>query len=245
VKKNLKKIFTLTLAIIMLFSALPVSVFAKEQPQAAVSEQQSHVHKKVTETKKATFSSAGQKIIKCSDCGKVLSKKAIPKIKTVKLKKLKFDYTGKRIRPTVTVKDSKGKTLKKGRDYIVVYFSNVNPGKAKATVIFKGDYSGTKKLSFLIIPVFNADITSQMGSDGKVTLKMDLSWQKVTGAASYKVSLYNGKKLFKSFTTNKTTLTFKNISYNTTYKLVFTAYDRSKNVIIKDSGIIKLEKFEK
>ena len=58
-------------------------------------------------------------------------------------------YTGKAIKPTVTVKYS-GKTLKSGTDYTVSYKDNTKVGTATVTITGKGSYSGTKKVTFKI-----------------------------------------------------------------------------------------------
>ena len=58
-------------------------------------------------------------------------------------------YTGKAIKPAVTVKYA-GKTLKSGTDYTVAYKDNVKAGTATVTITGKGDYSGTKKVTFKI-----------------------------------------------------------------------------------------------
>jgi hypothetical protein len=51
-------------------------------------------------------------------------------------------YTGTAQEPTITVTVD-GNTLTKGVDFDVVYSDNVNAGTAaKATVTFKGNYSG-------------------------------------------------------------------------------------------------------
>ncbi len=65
-------------------------------------------------------------------------------------------YTGSEIKPAVTVKamGTAGKvvTLKAGTDYTVTYASNLNVGTAKVTITGKGNYAGTKNLTFKIVP---------------------------------------------------------------------------------------------
>ena len=242
-KNQSKRILACLMALTMLLSVAPVSVFAAGmQSTAAVSATATHKHKKVTSVKKATFSKDGLITVKCSDCKKVLSKKTVAKIKTVKLKKDEYNYTGKAIKPTVIVKDSKNKTLKNGKDYTVAYISNKNPGKAVVKVTFKGNYSGTKLLNFAIEPLFTAYVVSQYG---KKTVDMYLSWDKVTGAFSYKVSLYKGKKLIKTVKTKETAAEFKSISENTKYRLVFTAYNLLGKKIISSDGDLKVPKSDR
>ena len=58
-------------------------------------------------------------------------------------------FSGETITPEVVIKDGK-ETLKEGRDYTVSYKDNLNIGTATITVKGKGNYTGSKKLSFKI-----------------------------------------------------------------------------------------------
>ena len=83
-------------------------------------------------------------------------------IKPFNLSKLKasirqssFAYTGKYIKPVVTVKGTvggKAVTLANWRDYKVAYKNFKNPGKATITVTGRGNYTGTLGLTFTIRP---------------------------------------------------------------------------------------------
>ena len=68
---------------------------------------------------------------------------------TIKLAKTSYTYTGKAIKPKVTVKYKK-KTLKKGKHYTVKYSDNVNPGTGFVKIKGKGAYTGTVKKEFRI-----------------------------------------------------------------------------------------------
>ena len=59
-------------------------------------------------------------------------------------------YTGKAIKPTLKVTYD-GKTLKRGTDYTLTYSNNTNVGTAKCTLKGKGDFTGTKTVSFKIV----------------------------------------------------------------------------------------------
>ena len=63
-------------------------------------------------------------------------------------------YTGKNIKPAVTVKNG-NTTLKAGTDYTVSYTNNKNVGTATVTITGKGDYSGTKTATFNIVKAVN------------------------------------------------------------------------------------------
>lgn len=78
-----------------------------------------------------------------------ISNKAISKA-TVSIKKTQYAYTGKAIKPAVTVKFN-NKTLKKGVDYTVAYSNNTKVGTAKITITGKGAYAGTKTVKFKIV----------------------------------------------------------------------------------------------
>ena len=73
---------------------------------------------------------------------------------SVKLGATSYTYDGKVKTPTVTVKNAAGKVLKKNTDYTVTYATGrKNVGTYKVTVKFKGNYTGTKPLSFKIKPI--------------------------------------------------------------------------------------------
>lgn len=58
-------------------------------------------------------------------------------------------YTGKKLKPAITVKDG-SRTLRQGSDYTISYTANTNPGTAHATITGKGSYKGTKRVEFTI-----------------------------------------------------------------------------------------------
>lgn len=121
--------------------------------------------------KKATFVSDGKVVTKCKSCGKTLSTKKINKISNVKLSKSIYTYDKKAKKPAVTVKDSKGKKLKKGTDYTVTYAKGRKSiGSYKVTVQLKGKkYSGKNTLTFRIAPAGTA-IKSVKAGKAKVTV---------------------------------------------------------------------------
>ena len=166
-----------------------------------------HSHKNVTT--KATLSKNGKVENKCSVCGDVKSTKTVYYPKTIKLSATSYTYNGKAKKPTVTVKDSKGNTLKKDTDYTVKYASGrKNPGKYTVTVTFKGKYEGTKKLTFTIKPAKAALSKVTAGSK-----QATVAWKAVSGATGYEVQYSTSSKLRSSKTatvkkgsTKKTTI---------------------------------------
>ncbi len=102
---------------------------------------------------KATLTANGKIVNKCSVCGVVKSTTAIPMAKTFIISATNYTYDGKVKTPAVTVKDSKGNTLRKGTDYDVTYSSGrKNVGKYAVKITLKGNYYGTKTLYFNINP---------------------------------------------------------------------------------------------
>lgn len=77
--------------------------------------------------------------------------KAAAKTPKIKFGETTLIYTGKSIRPKVTVKDSNGNKLKEGKDYIVAY-SSKKVGTYTVTVGLIGKYTGTKSTTYKIIP---------------------------------------------------------------------------------------------
>ncbi|MDE6412958.1 MAG: leucine-rich repeat domain-containing protein, partial [Eubacterium sp.] len=107
-------------------------------------------HNYKTTTTKATTKKNGSIVKKCSACG-VSTKTTIYYPKTITLSKTSYVYNGKAQKPSVTVKDSKGKKIAES-NYTVKYTSNKNVGKATVTITFKGNYKGTVKKTFTINP---------------------------------------------------------------------------------------------
>ncbi len=59
-------------------------------------------------------------------------------------------YTGKVLKPSLTVKDG-GTTLKNGTDYTVSYANNTKVGTATVMITGKGNYTGSRSLTFAIM----------------------------------------------------------------------------------------------
>ncbi len=110
-------------------------------------------HSYKTFVTKATLTANGKSVKKCAVCGTVASTTTIPYVWSVKLSATAYTYDGKAKTPTVTVKDSTGKVLTKNVDYTATYASGrTNAGTYKVVITLKGNYTGTKALSFKINP---------------------------------------------------------------------------------------------
>lgn len=144
--------------------------------------------------KKATFSADGKLVTKYKSCGETLSAKKINKISNVKLSKSIYTYDKKAKKPTVTVKDTKGKKLKKGKDYTVTYASGRRSiGSYKVTVQLKGKkYNGKETLTFRIAP---AGTTVKSVKAGKA--KVTVNWKQQTKNTSGYIIQCSTNKSFK------------------------------------------------
>ena len=100
----------------------------------------------------AAIGKDGKIVKKCSACGATVTS-SIAKISTVSLSAVNYTYNGGVKTPSVTVKDSTGKKLTNGKDYTVKYPSGrKNVGRYSVKITFKGNYSGTKTLTYNINP---------------------------------------------------------------------------------------------
>lgn len=169
--------------------------------------------------KKATTSSDGSSSKTCSICTFV-DHKVIPKVSSFALSSTSYVYDGKVKTPNVIIKDSSGKTLKKDTDYTVSYPSGrKNIGTYKFKIILKGNYTGTKTLTFNILP----GVTKCLKAT-QTTSSIKLTWSKVTGATGYRVYRHNGKKWVKLADTKNTTYTVSKLKAGTNYKYAVKAY---------------------
>ncbi|MBR2263537.1 MAG: SH3 domain-containing protein [Firmicutes bacterium] len=69
-------------------------------------------------------------------------------------------YTASAIKPSPTIKDG-SKTLTKGTDYTLKYSNNTWPGTATITITGKGNYTGSRKVTFKIKGTFVEYVTTE------------------------------------------------------------------------------------
>ncbi len=183
-------------------------------------------HKYTTKvTQKATLKSNGVQKKTCKYCGKS-TKTTIKRIKSVKPSTTQYDYSGKTKKPSVVVKNTAGTKLKKNVDYTVKYYGGrKNPGRYKIVVKFKGKYSGSKTVYFVIAP---KEPGSMKVSYGKTTIKS--TWSKSKGATGYYVELRNssgwfgsGKAIKRVYTKSKS-YTFKGLKKGKLYEVRVGSY---------------------
>ena len=136
----------------------------------------------------ATQNESGLSVTSCKVCGMITKATLIKRIASVSLSRTAFTYNGKVQTPTVVVKDSAGKVLKYKTDYTISYASGrKNPGQYSVKVTFKGNYSGTKTLTFTIAP--GTPTLKAVAGTRKVTL----SWNKQNGATGYLLYMATSK----------------------------------------------------
>ncbi len=159
---------------------------------------------------KASTKKNGSIVTKCTVCAAVKSKSTIYCPKTISLSTTNYTYNGKVKKPTVTVKDSKGKTISSG-NYTVTYASGrKNVGKYSVKITFKSNYCGSKTLYFTIKP--KATTLSSVTAKSK---GFTVKWKKQsTQTTGYQIqySTLSKFKSAKTITVSKNKTTSKTIS---------------------------------
>ncbi len=196
-----------------------------------VTQKQKEVAKKAhsykTTTTKATLSKNGKTVKKCTVCDKVADTTTIYAAKTVKLSKTKFTYTGKTIKPTLVVQNSKGKAIASSNYTVSGTRSTKNIGTYKFTITFKGNYKGSKTLTYTVNP---KTVSSLKLVSGKK--QMTVSYKKDTSVGGYEI-LYatnskftKGKKTIKLSSANTAKTTIKKLVSKKTYYVKVRAFKK-------------------
>ena len=133
------------------------------------------------------------------------------KASNIKLSKTAYTYNGKVQKPSVTVKDSKGKALK-STDYKIDYPKGMkNVGKYTVKVTLKGNYSGSKSMTYNINPKGTSVSKVTAAKKGfKVTWKKQAT--QTTGYEVQYSTASNFKKGNKTVTVSKNKTTSKSVS---------------------------------
>lgn len=146
----------------------------------------------------------------CSKCGAV-EKETIYAPEELELSDDRYTYNGKKYKPSVVVTDTEGDTIP-DTDYTVSYGNNKDAGVATVTVKFKGNYSGSLKTSFTIIPKTVASVPSLTAKSKSIVVK----WKKQTVQTSgYQIQYSTSSKF-----TDKTSKTITVKSNKTTSKTI-------------------------
>ena len=170
------------------------------------------------------------------------------KVSNIKLSSTSYTYNGKTKTSSVTVKDSKGRKLKKGTDYTVKYSSGrKNVGKYAVKVTFKGNYTGSKTVYYYIVPK-----STSISRVSALRKGFKLSWKKQkTQTTGYQIQYSTSKKFKKAkavnVSKNKTTSkyikklsskkkyyvrvrTYKKVKINGKTKKVYSSWSKTKTV---------------
>ena len=114
---------------------------------------------------------------------------------TVLTDKTAYTYTGKAIKPRVTVQIG-GKQLIEGTDYTVGYDGRKNVGTGKITIKGKGFYTGSKTVSFKIVKA-KQSITVKTNTLKVNASKLKSAKQTFTNKQIYKISGTKGDVTYK------------------------------------------------
>ena len=186
---------------------------------------------------KATTAKDGQTYKKCTVCGAVTGKTVIAKVSNIKLNKTAYTYNGKVQKPSVTVKNSKGKALKYGTDYTVSYPKGMkNVGKYTVKVTLKGNYSGSKSMTYNINPKGTG--VSKVTAAKK---SFKVTWKKqATQTTGYEVqysTASNFKKGTKTVTVSKNKTTSKSVSKLSAKKKYYVRVRTYKTVKVNGKNV--------
>ena len=149
-------------------------------------------------------------------------------------------YTGNAITPELTI-NYKGTPLEKGNDYEVSYDNHIEIGTATVTITGKGNYAGTKKVTFKITgeSLKKAAISGVAdkvynGKEQTQTIAVSLNGKTLTEGTDYTVTYADNKNVGKA----TVTVTGKG-AYTGTVKKNFkiTAYDMKTDSETKISGL--------
>lgn len=186
---------------------------------------QNHTHRYSSwiVSKKATLTEDGIRYRACDSCSS-RETATIEKISSVKLSSTSYVYDGKAKKPSVTVRNSKNALISADNCSVSYSKGRKSIGTYKVTVKFKGEYySGTKTLSFKIIPAAVKNLSVTAGKNSAA-----LKWSKVKGADKYKIYSYNSatKKLKLLKETSKTSYKFGSLKSTDRYSFVVKAYKK-------------------
>lgn len=133
-------------------------------------------------------------------------------------------YTGKSRKPSVKIYDGEHR-LSNGTDYTVSYTNNRKIGKATVTIKGKGDYSGTVKLHFNIVPEATTLTVTKKGDK-----KVRCAWEQTVNVDGYQIyySVNGGKyKKMGEVSGKKQSIIITKDSFdfeNNTYKFKIRSY---------------------
>ena len=136
-------------------------------------------------------------------------------------------YSGSSRTPTVTVKNSSGTKLTKGTDYTLSYSKSTRKavGSYTITIKGKGNYTGTVKLTYKIVPKTVTVKSVKSSAKKKATVK----WTKLASANVTKYQIryrVKGTSTWKTVTvsSSKSSYTLTGLTSSKTYQVQVRAY---------------------
>jgi hypothetical protein len=130
-------------------------------------------------------------------------------------------YTGKKLTPQFAVRIlGNSKALSLGTDYMLTYSNNKAIGKASVTISGIGGYTGSKKITFTIVPKKpNVKLKSALRA-------FTAKWSKSLGATRYQLRYCRGKQSWKTVTlaANKRSRLSSGLLRKTKYTVQMRAY---------------------
>lgn len=158
-------------------------------------EETKHSHSYKSTVVPATVKSSGKIVTKCS-CG-ITKTKVIYRIASASLSTTDYTYTGKSRKPSIKIKDTKGKLLSSKTDYSVSYQAGrTNAGKYSVKITLKGNYKGTITKTFTIRPK-RTSVSKVKGSKKELTVYWKTQKSQTSG---YQIQYSRSKKFTKHMT---------------------------------------------
>lgn len=201
----------------------------------------------------ATTKAGGSIVEKCIKCGVEKSRTTICAASSISLSQTSYTYSGKTCKPSVTVKDGKGKMLKNNRDYTVSFPKKAKVvGKYVLTVTLRGNYKGSVKKTFEVAPKGTYITKALAGKKG-----FTVEWKKQEQQTSGYQIVYSTDRSFakkstemvwvvKSGTVSKSVLklkekkmyfirirTYKTVKADGKSVKIYSGWSKTKNVITK------------
>lgn len=137
----------------------------------------------------------------------------------VKLEKTAYEYNATARKPKVTIVDSNGETLEKGKDYTCSYENNVYPGRATVKISYKGKYRGSKKVGYTIKQT-SVKWVKSTHTASEITLK----WSAFKTATKYEVLKQVGNSWQSVYDGTSAKASFSGLSANKRYKYTINVY---------------------
>lgn len=178
-------------------------------------------HKYKNVITKATPTKNGKIIKQCSVCNDSQFVKTIARPTTYTV--TKNTYTGKTVKPTITITDSNGKKLSSSSYKVTYKNAGKNIETYQAQITFSGNYSGSKTISYQIIPK-----NSSIKSVKALKKSFSANWKSISSKmptariSGYQIQYSENSKFSKAKTSTitgykKTGTTIKKLKSKKTY----------------------------